>query len=172
MKFVPLTSEADPMFSKAMNLYKGSFPSHEQRESASQREILTHRAYHFDLLYEGSCFVGILLYWETPEFYYVEHFCMEPDVRGNGYGQTALALLGEKGKTVILEIDPPVDELSNRRKSFYERAGYHENSFSHVHPPYHPGNQGHLLCVMSFPRPLTQTEYDGFFSYLCDTVMS
>lgn len=32
--------------------------------------------------------------------------------------------VGERKKTVILEIDPPNDEVSVRRKAFYERAGY------------------------------------------------
>lgn len=45
-------------------------------------------------------------------------------MRGRGYGAQALSLLGERKKTVILEIDPPNDEVSVRRKAFYERAGY------------------------------------------------
>ena len=45
-------------------------------------------------------------------------------MRGRGYGAQALSLLGERKKTVILEIDPPNDEVSARRKAFYERAGY------------------------------------------------
>lgn len=35
-----------------------------------------------------------------------------------------LALLAAEGKPVILEIAPPVDDLSHRRQGFYERAGY------------------------------------------------
>ena len=50
-------------------------------------------------------------------------------MRGRGYGAQALSLLGERKKTVIPEIDPPKDEVSVRRKAFYERAGYRANPF-------------------------------------------
>ena len=50
-----------------------------------------------------------------------------PEMRGRGCGAQALSLLGERKKTVILEIDPPNDEVSVRRKAFYERAGYRAN---------------------------------------------
>ncbi len=135
MRLVRLNSAADPAYSGAMELYRAGFPVHEQRESPSQIKILEREAYHFDLICEEDELAGILLYWETEAFLYVEHFCVSPALRGRGLGQKALSLLHEKGKTVILEIDPPEDALALRRKGFYERAGYHANGFPHVHPP-------------------------------------
>lgn len=38
----------------------------------------------------------------------------------------ALALLAADGLPVILEIDPPVDAVSIRRKGFYQRCGFKE----------------------------------------------
>ena len=70
-----------------------------------------------------------------------------------------------------LEIDPPIDDISLRRKGFYERAGYRENPFTHVHPPYREGFAGHPLVVMSYPRQLEREEYDRFYQYLCSVVM-
>ncbi len=72
----------------------------------------------------------------------------------------------EKRKTIILEIDPPVDEKSKRRMGFYERVGFLPNSFDHIHPPYHNGIKGHELVVMSYPDKLSISEYDLFFQYL------
>ncbi len=72
----------------------------------------------------------------------------------------------EKRKTIILEIDPPVDEKSKRRMGFYERVGFLQNSFDHIHPPYHNGIKGHELVVMSYPEKLSISEYDLFFQYL------
>lgn len=156
-----------------MALYGVSFPRHEQRAVASQCDILENREYHFDLIYDDAenLFVGILLFWETNDFIYIEHFCVEPLLRNRNYGQKSLALLQEKGKTIILEIDPVVDEISRKRKGFYERAGFVENVYLHVHPAYHAENEGHGLIVMSFPRALGQAEYDAFDSYLRNTVM-
>lgn len=171
MNFVRLVSADNKMYQEAMALYRQSFPEHEQRENASQEAILQCGAYHYDLIYDEAIFVGLLLHWETADFTYIEHFCIDPAMRNNRYGQRALELLGKNGKTIILEIDPPIDDLSIRRRSFYERAGYRENPFSHVHPPYHKENAGHPLTVMSRPDVLTQTLYDKFRLYLEKTIM-
>ncbi len=172
MRMKRLRSPEDALFEQAMELYRISFPHHEQREGESQREILSREAYHFGLLYEEEAFVGLMLYWETADFLYVEHFCMLPEVRGRGLGGKALELLAGQGKTIILEIDPPVDEVSRRRKGFYERAGFVENPWAHVHPPYHKNHRGHDLVVMSRPEQLAQSRYAAFALYLENTVMA
>lgn len=172
MKFKRLTSAADEAFKPAFDLYGVSFPIHEQRLIESQCGIMTHPEYHFDLIYDdGGEWCGNMLYWETADFIYVEHFCILPERRGQRCGQRALAILGEKGKTVILEIDPPANEISVRRKGFYERCGYHANPFAHVHPPYRAGFAGHRLVIMSYPRELSQDEYDRFNEHLKSVVM-
>lgn len=171
MNIVRLQSADTALFEQAIALYAISFPYHEQRESASQRGIMAHDAYHFGLIHEGGAFAGLILYWETDAFLYVEHFCMLPECRGRGLGSQALALLTQAGKTVILEIDPPVDDPAKRRKRFYEKAGFLENPYPHIHPPYHVGFKGHDLVVMSLPRTISQEEYNAFARYLSDVVM-
>lgn len=171
MRFERLTSERHPLFSAAMNLYAASFPSHEQREPASQARILSDPEYHFELIMDGETFVGLILFWETDAFIYIEHFCICPELRNRQYGFRALRAFCECGKTVILEIDPPEDEISIRRRGFYERCGFCENPFSHVHPPYHAGNAGHSLVLVSYPRAIAQSECEAFQDYLRNRVM-
>lgn len=176
MEFVRLTDADDPRLEAALRLYGESFPAHEQRGAASQREIMSHPDYRFTLVFEDETFLGEVLYWEAEGFLYVEHFCMMPQVRGRGYGRRALEKLGasadEAGRRVILEIDPPVDDIARRRKGFYERAGYRANGWTHVHPPYHEANEGHALVVMSYPAALSREEYEAFDGYLRRTVMA
>ena len=88
-----------------------------------------------------------------------------PEMRGRGCGAQALSLLGER------EIDPPNDEVSVRRKAFYERAGYRANPFEHIHPPYHSEYKGHRLVVMTCPTTISENEYKNFNSYLENVVM-
>src|SRR5699024_10581250 len=114
MELKRLTDPESPLFAPAMELYGISFPRHEQRLAASQRRILADEAYHFDLLWAEGAFAGLILYWEQPDYFYVEHFCVLPQLRGMGFGSRALELLQAKGKPVILEIDPPLDEVSRR----------------------------------------------------------
>ncbi|MDD3409363.1 MAG: GNAT family N-acetyltransferase [Eubacteriales bacterium] len=171
MTFERLRARGGALYDEAMKLYRESFPRHEQREPLSQGEIMGREDYQFNVIREDGDWAGLLLCWETETFLYVEHFCVRPELRGRGCGARALALLKERGKTVILEIDPPVDEVSIRRKGFYERAGFCENAFAHVHPPYHSDCAGHELVVLSCPGALTKDEYERFGRYLRETVM-
>ncbi|MBQ8507105.1 MAG: GNAT family N-acetyltransferase [Clostridia bacterium] len=172
VEFVRMSAAHDPWYSPAMELYAQSFPHHEQRQAFSQAAIMADPAYHFYRIMDGDVFVGVILNWQADGFIYVEHFCIVPELRGCGYGRQALKLLAGLGKTVILEIDPPVDAVAVRRKHFYESVGYVENGFSHVHPPYHEGHKGHALVVMSCPHALDEAQYRAFYHYLCDTVMA
>lgn len=171
MRFERLTTTEHPRYTEAMELYRISFPFHEQREADSQSQIMSHKDYRFNLIYDENQFVGLVLCWETEHFIYVEHFCILPAMRNKKYGQKALELLNQKGKTVILEIDPPVDEVSVRRKSFYERVNFKANSYEHCHPAYHTGYAGHHLVVMSCPEPLSQACYNAFDQFLKTVVM-
>ena len=82
-----------------------------------------------------------------------------------------LDLLAECGKTLILEIDPSMDAIVCRRKMFYERCGFAENPFPHIHPPYHAENRGHALVVMTFSLPIPQEKYNDFYRYLTEKVL-
>ena len=133
MKLERITDMEHEWYQKATALYQISFPVHEQREKASQEKILGWNDYHFYLILEENTFVGLLLGWETERFLYIEHFCIQPELRGRRYGQRVLEALREAGRQVILEIDPPVDDVSIRRKQFYTRCGFVENPYHHVH---------------------------------------
>ena len=134
MEWRRLTQPEEPAFGRAMALYEASFPRHEQRLPDEQRAVLSHPEYHFTQLFDGAEFVGLLLYWEAEDFRYVEHFCVRPELRGRRYGAKALEELGRDGKTVVLEIDPPVDDIARRRQGFYQRCGFAVNPYPHVFP--------------------------------------
>ena len=102
MTFERIPSPNHPLYADAMALYGISFPAHEQRETPSQTAILTHPDYHFTAILDGSAFVGDMLYWETPDFRYIEHFCILPALRGQRYGSRALSML-PCDRPVILE---------------------------------------------------------------------
>ena len=69
--------------------------------------------YHFDCIYDSEDMVGIMLYWETEIFIYIEHFCISPEMRNKQLGQKALEYLASQtDKKIILEIDPPVRNIA------------------------------------------------------------
>lgn len=169
MEFRRITQANDPLYEEALRLYGISFPAHEQREALSQEQILQQEAYHFDVVCDQGEFIGEILYWDLGGVFYIEHFCVLPAMRNRRYGQRILNTY--QHTPLILEIDPPADELSVRRKGFYERCGFVENPYSHVHPAYHRGNSGHALVVMSSPKMLDAAEYERFNQFLRNVVM-
>ena len=166
--FSRIQSESNPFYSVAFALCADSFPIHEQRLRESQQQILTHPQYHCCAVLENGSFCGILFYWEIGKISYIEHFAVSFDQRGKGIGSQIL-------KTFLKEhpltVDPPCDSVSIRRKGFYERLRFAENLQEHFHPSYRPGVSPHALRVMSFPRIISEKEYEVFFAYLKDTVM-
>ena len=72
---------------------------------------------------------------------------------------------------VILEIDPPEDEISIRRLHFYERLGFTANPHEYTHPsfrrPFHP----HRLVLMSRPGALSDDEARRFADFIRERVL-
>lgn len=171
MEFCRMTSPHSTWFPQAMELYALSFPLHEQRTLENQASAMKNPAFHCDVLVENGAFAGLLFSWEGPDAAYVEHFATAPALRGGGTGARALRAFCETRPSVVLEIDPPTDELSIRRRAFYRRMGFVENSFDHRHPAYRAGFAPHPLVVMTWPRPFREEEYRRFYGHLCGTVM-
>lgn len=71
-----------------------------------QIAALDHSAYHCDVILDKDVFVGIIFYWKTARYCYIEHFAIDPDMRGNSMGSRCLKQFCEMNHLVILEIDP------------------------------------------------------------------
>ena len=166
MKLLHLADPKHPLFDTAFGLYEAAFPCLERRDRDGHLHILQKEDYHMDVLADAGDFAGIVFYWQTPDFLFLEHLATCPEKRGNGYGAKALELLKAKGKPIILEIEPPVDQLTRRRLGFYERNGLVLNPYRHIQAKYHPGDGDLELKILSWPRVLTKDEYDAFYSYM------
>ena len=158
-------------FDMAFELYKNSFPVYEQRLKADQIDVLSDGKYYFELVMSDGEFLGILLTWKTTDFVYIEHLAIVPEKRGYNIGSYVLdALKKNSEKPVILEIDPPKDKISIKRKAFYEKAGFIESLLTHKHPPYQIGWDAHELKIMSYPQISDET-YLIFKEYLENHIM-
>ena len=93
--------------------------------------------------------IGLLTTWTFDSFTYIEHFALSPEVRGRGYGSEALAMLiARTEQPLILEAEPPTDELTRRRIGFYERSGFTLYDYPYVQPAYTADSQPVPLCLM------------------------
>jgi ribosomal protein S18 acetylase RimI-like enzyme len=174
MEFHRLGSAGDPLFTEAFALYERSFPEHEQRLPDRQRALMSNPLYHFDIVEDDGVFAGILLYWEFSFYTYVEHFAIHPSMRGKSLGSRALETFCGRRTTplVVLEIDPPVNDISIRRESFYQKLGFKRNNYAHKHPAYRKQFPPHELVVMSCPECMAEDEYQTFRRDLNEIVMS
>ncbi|EGT3615749.1 GNAT family N-acetyltransferase [Clostridium perfringens] len=170
MKFIRINSN-DEYFNKAMEIYKVSFPIFEQRTMKDQIEALQDKDYHFDVIYDEDKMVGILLYWDMNEYKYIEHFAIDSSLRGKNYGSRVLKEFCKHNKNVILEIDPPIDEVSIKRLNFYLKLGFKLQDFNHVHPSYRKECKSHSLKIMTFNEDISKEDYDTFNKLLKKNVM-
>lgn len=166
MRLERLSTNNAHLFDRAFNLYQSAFPVEERRDEVEQQRVLKKENYHFDLIMDQDNLVGVMLYWETEDFVYLEHFTTLPELRGRGFGKGALQLLKEKNKVILLEIEPPQDELTERRYSFYKRNQFVMNPYFHIQAKYHLGDEDLELKIMSYPRVLEKDEYRSFYEYM------
>ncbi|MBO5714864.1 MAG: GNAT family N-acetyltransferase [Clostridia bacterium] len=166
MRLERLSTSNAHLFEQTFKLYQSSFPVEERRDDLEQQRVLKKEDYHFDLIMKNDSFIGVMLYWETENFVFLEHFTTLPELRGKGYGKEALDLLKEKNKIILLEIEPPVDNITQRRYAFYKRNGFFMNPYHHIQAKYHLGDEDLELKVLTYPRIMEKDEYRSFYEYM------
>ena len=158
------------VFERAFEIYELSFPYDERRDRAEHERIMKHPDYRCALIMRCDELLGIAFYWELPELIFLEHLATHPEIRGQGIGSGALELLRKMGKTVILEIEPPVDELTYRRYGFYKRNGFTMNPHHHIQAKYHEGDSDLELKILTSPEIISDEKYRDFYSYMIKNV--
>ena len=170
LQFIPFKSRADKGWDEAWALYETSFPDCERWNAADYDRAFGDPHFEADGIWRGEEFIGILFHWKAGDFHYVEHLAVSPRLRGQNMGSKALAAFSE-GKRVILEIDPPEDEISIRRLHFYRRLGFVENPQEYIHPSFRKPFHAHRLVLMSRPGPLTNEEARDFADFVRERVL-
>jgi ribosomal protein S18 acetylase RimI-like enzyme len=148
-----------PLFPQAWILYKKSFPPEERRQLRTQKKIMNHPLYRFEVITEKNQLTGIILWWNFDDVRYIEHIATSPRIRGKGYGLHLLnRFISESAIPVILEVEYPVSEINKRRIAFYQRTGFVCNPHPYRQPPYKKGGASIPMMLMSYPNALTASE--------------
>ncbi len=95
--------------------------------------------------------VGLITTWNFGKILYVEHFAIEPDLRGLGYGKATIANLTELSKQpIILEVEmPETSEQAKRRVHFYESLGLCGWQTPYMQPAYSEGKNPLPMMLMA-----------------------
>ncbi len=174
MEAIRLTHTDDPLFTPVWEIYQNSFPLSEQRTLAHQQTALRSSDFYFMVYREENTIVGLIGYWEIDDYLYIEHYAINPALRGGGYGSRILEdLIRHTPRTVILEIDEVKDEISTRRLHFYQRLGFVMNPYRHPLHRYREGDehQDAILHILTYPHTIDAATYERFCQDLTDIVM-
>lgn len=171
LAFIPFRSLADKGWNEAWRLYTASFPRNEQWREQDYARAFGDPAFTAAGVWSEEKLVGILFYWTGKDFHYVEHLAVSPALRGQNMGSEMLKAFCAQVGEVILEIDPPVDEISIRRLHFYERLGFRKNPYEYVHPSFNRPFTPHKLVLMSYPDPLAPDKARLFADFVREVVL-
>ena len=166
MQFVRLFDQTDRFYAEAIALYERNFVTSERRDADEQRRVMKNDDYHFDVVLQDDELCGIAFYWETPNYIFLEHLCVLEEKRNQHIGHKILDYLKSKGKIIYLEIEPIVDETTEKRKKFYESNGFYLNDHHHVQVKYRLEDDDLVLLIMTLGRTISAQEYQEFYHYM------
>lgn len=147
----PIHTQDETLYAFVENLMLTAFPIEERRDTPQQREYTDHHPlFTSNIVLEDSIPVGMISYWNMGDFYYIEHFAIDPERRNGGLGKRVLeALFEQVSHPIVLEVEEPTDEWSKRRIGFYQRLGFTLHEKPYYQPPYHPNGEGLPLLLMT-----------------------
>lgn len=148
------SDEFDHIYSE---LEKNFIPD-ERRDYNPSKALLELREYDVYHIIKDDKKVGFVTVWHLEEFAFVEHFVIYEKERCLGYGSQALSLIIKEFPKIVLEAEPPVNELCKRRLAFYERNGFYQNDYPYIQPSYRENGNEVSLILMSYPEPLADCD--------------
>lgn len=136
-------------------LYINSFPDNERRLWSDLVERISdnHNRMKLLVIYSRNNPIGFITWWQLDCGYrYVEHFAIDPRLRGFGFGYSVImTFLANDGAPVVLEVEPEdVSETARRRIGFYIRCGFFAHKgYEYIQPSYAEGLEPVRLMLMT-----------------------
>ncbi|TFD97602.1 N-acetyltransferase [Jeotgalibacillus sp. R-1-5s-1] len=102
---------------------KDYFPVEEMKSREHMETLLKDKG---DIYYKDEGPKHVLMYVETDEFIFIDYLFVSSEARGEGLGAKLIQKLKDKGKPIILEVEPVdyEDTDTEKRLRFYKRAGF------------------------------------------------
>lgn len=144
----------DPIYTEM----EKNFILEERRDKNDAEKLFDKAEYVIYHTKKDGKYIGFVTVWELSDFAFIEHFVTYEKYRSKGYGSEVLAKLKEKYGVLVLEAEPPQNDMQKRRIAFYERNGFCQNPQRYIQPSYRKDGRGVELVLMSFPSKLSDFE--------------
>ena len=165
VKFVPVSETDVKTLDYIRSVYEDSFPVDERREfDQVERLLKENETFHLAVIEKDGRGVGLLSYWQWPDWRYVEHFAVDGTCRGKGIGSE---ILQEDDTPIVLEVEHPDDDICIRRIRFYESLGFVLHpEYDYIQPPYDATKHPLHLYLMTSRMTDFATRYQEIKSRL------
>ncbi|MFB5661403.1 GNAT family N-acetyltransferase [Alteribacillus sp. HJP-4] len=99
------------------------FPVEEMKSKEHMELLLKEKG---DIYYKDEGPYHVVMYVETDTFVFIDYIFVSKEARGQGLGNKLLDKYKQKGKPIILEVEPLdyEDSDNEKRLKFYQRAGF------------------------------------------------
>jgi GNAT superfamily N-acetyltransferase len=139
------------LFDKFWILMEDAFPLDERRDKYSFKSMLPEADFFVKLFVDHNeepfAFIS---WWNIERFRYVEHFMVSSLHRSEGIGSKIFSdFLTQESSSVILEVEPVIDILTERRVNFYKRLGLELLPYDYKQPSYHKNYPFKPMLLMS-----------------------
>jgi ribosomal protein S18 acetylase RimI-like enzyme len=149
MHLLTVDSADDPHLPFIQQLFNDAFPVTERREWAQLLAMLISvPEMHLQVVMDAGNAIGFTIYWDISDWRFIEYLAIDPACRGRKYGNKVMDNLILKRK-VLLEIEPPVSTVAQRRVKFYEGLGLAVLPYHYCQPSYRDTKVYYEMKLMS-----------------------
>lgn len=172
IRFQPIQTSDVEYYRFMEKLLTEAFPPEEYRplEDVRQYTDQTNNFYNNIILNDEQP-IGFITYWAFERFFYIEHLAMNPVHRNKGYGKQVIEQLYKRlNLPIVLEVERPTDEISQRRIHFYERHGFCLWKNNYNQPPYKKGDSYLPMYLMAYGNLTSENHFEEIKEQLYTTV--
>ncbi len=158
IKIVRIVNTNDKVWEEAIQIYEEAFPVVEKRPIEQHIQLMEENlSFQFYAAMDNERVVGIVVLWKLSGFIYLDYLATSSDSRNKGYGKIIMRQLQDTfGEPIVLEVEIPDNELSERRVGFYTRLGFNLLDFPYFMPKYNNPKEQFPMLLMSFPDMIDQ----------------
>jgi Acetyltransferases len=143
-------------FAEVYKLMQLSFPPAEFRTYEKELALFNYMNYKVLVVEEDGVIQAFIAEWIIGDIHYVEHFAVNPQIRGKGLGTKIMCEYLKQIKTfVVIEVEADDTFIAKRRIAFYERLSFVLSDIEYKQPLLKNTPTDVLLRLMHYPAGIS-----------------